>query len=170
MNFSLKKISELSFSDNSIYEALESLSDINVNYCLMITEDEEDYRFLIELGFKQIGFSGKIVTTSNGEELMNYLLRQKSYKEEIRNPTPDFILLDNRMPKKDGRQVLKEIKSNKDLMNIPVIVLTANQIDREADEFKEIGALDYAVKPSSAVELKKTFKSILSHWRQVVSG
>ena len=156
-------------SDSVIDEALNSLKDVTVNYCLMITEDEEDYRFLIELGFKQIGFSGQIVSTSNGEELMDYLLRQKSYKNEAENPTPDFILLDMRMPKKDGRQVLKEIKSNDELKNIPVIVFTANQIEGEEEELKEMGALDYVVKPSSTAELKNTFKTILDHWLEVVS-
>lgn len=156
-------------SEKSIEEALETLKDVTVNYCLMITEDEEDYRFLIELGFKQIGFSGQIVSTSNGEDLMDYLLRQKSYKDEVKNPTPDFILLDMRMPKKDGRQVLKEIKSNDKLKHIPVIVFTANQIEGEAEELKAMGALDFVVKPSSTVELKNTFKTILDHWLEVVS-
>lgn len=156
-------------SESTIEEALESLKDVTVNYCLMITEDEEDYRFLIELGFKQIGFTGQIVSTANGEDLMNYLLRKKSYKDETKNPRPDFILLDMRMPKKDGRQVLQEIKASDELKHIPVIVFTANQIDGEAEELKAMGALDYVVKPRSTAELKNTFKTILDHWLEVVA-
>jgi len=155
--------------ERAIDDALKSLENVTADYCLMITEDEEDYRFLIEFGFKQIGFSGKIISTVNGQDLMDYLLKRSKYQDQTNHPLPDFILLDMRMPKKDGRQVLIEMKEHDSLKEIPVIVFTANQIEGEREEMLSLGALDYLLKPNSTGQLKITFKAILNHWIKVIS-
>ena len=155
-------------SEDQIDDILKSLEDVTVNYNLMITEDEEDYRYLIEHGFKQVGFSGTINSTKNGQDLLDYLKYENNYAKAS-HPLPDFILLDMRMPKLDGRQTLLQIKGDEKLRKIPVIIFTANQIEGEDREMIGLGAEDYIRKPNSSQELKPTFKAILNHWLKVIS-
>ena len=125
---------------------------------ILIAEDDADDRFLLKTAFAENGYTEAIDFVENGVEVMNYLqgLEKTAY--------PSFILLDLNMPKKNGREVLKEIKEHPDLKKIPVIVFTTTKNEMEINRCYELGANSYIVKPSSFELLLKIIDQIRSYW------
>jgi CheY-like chemotaxis protein len=104
-------------------------------------------------------------TAKDGVEAMAYLRREGRFASAVR---PDLILLDLNLPKKDGREVLAEIKADPDLMRIPVVVLTTS--DAEEDILKTYGlhANCYITKPADLRQFMKVLKSIEDFWLAIV--
>lgn len=100
----------------------------------------------------------------NGEDAMNFLFKYGEYKAV---PTPDFIILDLNLPKKDGREVLIEIKHHDDLKSIPVVVLTSSS---DVDDIKMVYdnyAYCYLTKPINLIQFKKTIQSLKKFWMSI---
>jgi len=131
------------------------------NVFILIAEDDADDRFLLQSAFEENGFKDKLHFVENGVELMDYL-RNHSIKDEVKMPR--FILLDLNMPKKDGREVLKEIKQDGLLKNIPVIIFSTTNNEQEMRRCYELGANSYITKPNSFESLIKTVAAIRSYW------
>ena len=130
---------------------------------ILVAEDDADDRFLLETAFAENGFKGKLEFVENGVELLEYL---RNLKIDANNdhPLPGFILLDLNMPKKDGREVLKEIKEDPRFKKIPVIVFTTTKNENEINRCYELGANTYVVKPVGFENLVKTIEDIRSYW------
>lgn len=128
---------------------------------ILIAEDDEDDRFLLETAFQENGFKDELVFVNDGLELSNYLENVKSDSNET---VPVFVLLDLNMPKKDGREVLKEMKQDMDLKKIPVIVFTTTKNEFEIKRCYELGANTYVVKPVSFDDLVKVIREIRTYW------
>lgn len=137
---------------------------------ILIAEDDADDRYLLQTAFAEAGYPEQIDFVENGVELLNYL--QNVFSEdgaiEIKS-LPGFILLDLNMPKKDGREVLKEIKQHPVFKKIPVIVFTTTKNEIEIKRCYELGANSYIVKPISFDALLKVVENIRSYWFQTVS-
>ncbi len=133
------------------------------NIYILVAEDDADDRFLLETAFAENGFKGKLEFVENGVELLEYL---RNLKTDANNdhPLPGFILLDLNMPKKDGREVLKEIKEDPRFKKIPVIVFTTTKNENEINRCYELGANTYVVKPVGFENLVKTIEDIRSYW------
>ncbi|MBL7767868.1 MAG: response regulator [Flavipsychrobacter sp.] len=133
------------------------------NIYILVAEDDADDRFLLETAFAENGFKGKLEFVENGVELLEYL---RNLKIDANNdhPLPGFILLDLNMPKKDGREVLKEIKEDPRFKKIPVIVFTTTKNENEINRCYELGANTYVVKPVGFENLVKTIEDIRSYW------
>lgn len=124
---------------------------------ILIAEDDADDRFLLQTAFEENGFRDKLQFVENGVEMMEYLRgNQDNY--------PRFILLDLNMPKKDGREVLRELKSMPGLKKIPVIVFSTTNNEQEMRRCYELGANSYITKPNSFENLVKTIAVIRSYW------
>jgi len=130
---------------------------------ILIAEDDADDRFLLQAAFQENGFSDQLHFVDNGVELMEYL---SSIKKEGDTPCvlPKFILLDLNMPKKDGREVLKEIKQHPDLKKIPVVIFSTTNNEQEMRRCYELGANSYITKPNSFEHLLKIVANLRGYW------
>lgn len=131
---------------------------------ILIAEDDADDRFLFKTAFEEKGYEDDIEFVENGIELLKFL-----YAIEEKNPKerqyPSFILLDLNMPKKDGREVLKEIKQHPEFKKIPVVVFTTTNSENEIRRCYELGANTYVVKPVSFDSLLKVVEEIRKYWQ-----
>ena len=131
---------------------------------ILIAEDDADDRFLFKTAFEEKGYKDQIEFVENGIELWRFL-------QEIEKRTPDkrsfpsFILLDLNMPKKDGREVLREIKQHPIFKKIPVVVFTTTNSENEVKRCYELGANTYVVKPVSFDSLLKVVEEIRMYWQ-----
>lgn len=133
-------------------------------FVILIAEDDADDRYLIQTAFDEKGFSEKIDFVENGVELLNYLDSIYQDKRTEDKSYPGFILLDLNMPKKDGREVLKELKQHPVFKKIPVIIFTTTKNELEIKRCYELGANSYVVKPISFDALLKVVENIRSYW------
>ena len=138
------------------------------NLQILIAEDDADDRYLIGTAFTEKGYSEKIDFVENGVELLNYLENILVTYPDEKN-LPCVILLDLNMPKKDGREALKELKQHPIFKKIPVIVFTTTKNEIEIKRCYELGANSYVVKPLTFDELLMVVENIRSYWFQTAS-
>lgn len=133
-----------------------------------MADDNPDDRFLTKEAFFEAELDNKIDFVENGEELLDYLNRKNKYTYLIDQPLPDLILLDLNMPRKDGREALKEIKANKNLRRIPVIILTTSKAEEDVLKTYDLGASSFILKPISFDDFINVIKSFSKYWFEVV--
>jgi CheY-like chemotaxis protein len=129
------------------------IADDDLEDCEMIREAFEECRLLNKLHF-----------VHDGEELMEYLKTAGNHE----NPIPGLILLDLNMPRKDGQEVLLEIKNNVKLRHIPVIVLTTSKTEEDILRTYDLGVNSYITKPVSFASLVELIKEIGHYWFEIV--
>ena len=134
---------------------------------LMADDDDEDRHFA-EKALKKSRLCNEMRFVNDGEELMDYLNRQGKYSDPADSPEPGLILLDLNMPKKDGREALKEIKANPDLKEIPVVVLTTSEAEEDVHKAYGLGANSYISKPVTMDGMVKVMKGIGKYWFEIV--
>ena len=134
---------------------------------ILIAEDDADDRFLLQSAFKENGFNDSLLFVENGVELIDYLQNMIRFGTDAKMPR--FILLDLNMPKKDGREVLKEIKQNPHFKKIPVIIFSTTNNEQEMKRCYELGANSYITKPNSFESLIKTIAALRGYWVQTTS-
>ena len=131
---------------------------------LLVDDNEADVRLATE-ALKAAKVANSIHVVHDGVEALEYLRRQGAYATA---PRPDLILLDLNMPRKNGREVLVELKSDPDLRNIPVVVLTSSSDEADVVKSYDLHANCYIVKPVSFDGLIKVVKSLDEFWLSVV--
>ena len=134
---------------------------------ILIAEDDADDRFLLQAAFTENGFNDKLLFVENGVELVDYLIKLAQSGNNVKMPR--FILLDLNMPKKDGREVLREVKQHPDLKKIPVIIFSTTNNEQEMRRCYELGANSYITKPNSFENLIKTVAALRSYWIHTTS-
>lgn len=139
------------------------------NQPILIAEDDADDRYLLKTAFAEVGFSEQIDFVENGIEVLNYLDNIYASNDMEIKALPGFILLDLNMPKKDGREVLKELKQHPVFKKIPIIVFTTTKNEIEIKRCYELGANSYIVKPISFDALLKVVENIRSFWFHTAS-
>jgi CheY-like chemotaxis protein len=137
------------------------------NLVVMIAEDDADDRYLLQAAFDENGFTDTLHFVENGVELLSDL---NNRLKVINLPLPSFILLDLNMPKKDGREVLKEIKQIPELKRLPIIVFSTTSNRQEMLRCYELGANSYVTKPTSFEQLIKTIAQIRHYWVNINSS
>lgn len=134
---------------------------------ILIAEDDADDRFLLQAAFEENGFKDKLHFVENGVEVLEYLNTHRNGSDG--NGLPRFILLDLNMPKKDGREVLKELKQDAELKKIPVVIFSTTNNEQEMRRCYELGANSYITKPNSFESLLKTVAALRSYWTHTAS-
>jgi len=127
---------------------------------ILIAEDDADDRFLLQSAFEENGYKERLHFVENGVELLNYLQTIEGDNARL----PRFILLDMNMPKKDGGDVLKEIKQNPFLGKIPVIIFSTTNNEQEMKRCHDLGANSYITKPNTFEGLIKTVANWHNRW------
>lgn len=113
---------------------------------------------MLKAAFAENNDQNDLTFVENGEELMHYLYR---------NPLPAIILLDLNMPKKDGREALREIKADKNLRTIPVIVLTTSTEQKDVLRTYELGVNSFVIKPGTFKGLIEFTKIFSRYWFEI---
>lgn len=139
------------------------MTPIRSNLILMADDDDDD-RLLARDALAESKVQGDLHFVRDGEELMEYLFRRGRYAHADTAPRPGLILLDLNMPLKDGREALREIKSDPDLRRIPVVVLTTSKADTDIGSIYELGANSFITKPFQFEALVAVMKSIGQYW------
>ncbi len=130
---------------------------------ILIAEDDADDRFLLQAAFQENGFNDRLQFVDNGVELIEYLMQLDRSLDGMVT-LPKFILLDLNMPKKDGREVLKEIKHHPELKKIPVVIFSTTNNEQEMRRCYELGANSYITKPNSFEHLLKIVANLRGYW------
>ena len=125
---------------------------------ILIAEDDIDDRMLLQTAFEETGVQNRIEFVGNGCELLEFL------DKDDKPVYPQFILLDLNMPKKDGRETLKEIKQHPIFKKIPVVIFTTTKNEAEINRCYELGANTYVVKPDSFESLRKIAAALSEYW------
>jgi len=134
---------------------------------LMADDDDEDYMLTAE-ALHEARILNPLCRVKDGEELMDYLSLKGEYSSREKFPLPSLILLDLNMPRKDGREALKEIEAHDELRKIPVVVLTTSEAKEDIAKCYEIGANSYITKPVTFDGLVKAFKALGQYWFEIV--
>lgn len=132
---------------------------------ILLVEDSPTDALLAQEALELSRVCNNLHTVTDGVEAMAYLRKEGRYANM---PRPDLILLDLNLPKKDGREVLKEIKTREDLMRIPVVVLTTSKDEFDVLQAYGLHANCYIVKPVNFENFAEVIQSIENFWFAVV--
>lgn len=130
---------------------------------ILIVEDEEAHAELIS-GCIHSFFSVATVMVADGEQALNYLLRKGAYAEDASVRTPDLILLDLRLPRVDGLEVLRRVREADDLKRVPVVVLTSSSAPGDIEAAYEAGANSYLTKKLDYEMLSNMVEDLGKYW------
>lgn len=131
---------------------------------LLVEDNEADIRLTKE-GIKEAKIRNNLHIAKDGEEAMNFLQKRGSYRDAV---TPDLILMDLNLPKKDGRELLREIKNDETLAPIPVVVLTTSEAEKDIIKSYKLHANCYVTKPMGLDQFVEVIKAIENFWLTIV--
>jgi CheY-like chemotaxis protein len=135
---------------------------------ILMADDDPDDRMLTEDALKEAHLANDIHFVEDGEALMDYLYHRKAYADPASSPRPSIILLDLNMPKKDGREALKEIKNDPELRRIPVIIMTTSKAEQDIVRSYDLGANSYLTKPITFDELVIVMRDLGKYWFNII--
>ncbi len=133
-----------------------------------MAEDDSDDRLLVKDAMAECRWEGDLRFVENGEELLDYLMRRGKYSQPANAPRPGLILLDLNMPRKDGREALREIKADAELRRIPVVVFTTSKAGTDIGGMYELGANSFISKPIQFDALVNVMRILGQYWFSTV--
>jgi len=139
----------------------EDVRTVDESFLILLVEDNNAHAMLIMRTFERLGFSGKIDWVKDGRAALNYLHEHEIMGEGI---LPKLVMLDLRLPKLDGHEVLREMKSSERLKIIPVVVLTTSTSDDDLKKAYSNHVNSYITKPLSFDDLQKTVEEVKTYW------
>ena len=131
---------------------------------ILLVEDNPDHTELIQRNLKDHRVANAIYSVSDGEAALDYLYGKGPYQDPNKFPKPHLILLDLRLPKIDGLEVLKKIKNDDDLKSIPVVVLTTSETEADIVTAYNNHANSYLVKPVDFHKFKELMDDLGFYW------
>ncbi len=134
---------------------------------LMADDDEDDIMFAHK-ALTECRLANDFHAVRNGEELLDYLYRRGQYQKLTDSPRPGLILLDLNMPLMDGREALKEIKSDPNLRSIPIVVLTTSSAEEDIYKTYNLGANSFITKPVTFNGLVEIMCQLGRYWFEIV--
>lgn len=131
---------------------------------ILLVEDNEDHAELIKRSLAENRVANRIIWVDNGEKALHYLLHQEEYLGPGASPAPNLILLDLRLPRMDGLEVLKQIKGHGELRHIPVVILTSSAAETDIAKAYELNANSYIVKPLDFLKFTELLDDLGFYW------
>jgi len=131
---------------------------------VMLVEDNLDHAELVIRTLEQHRIANLIRHFTDGQSALDYLLRQGEFSDPALSPRPHVILLDLRLPRVDGLDVLEEIKANQEIQAIPVIILTTSEAEKDVARAYYNHANSYLVKPLGFDEFRKLMEDLGFYW------
>jgi CheY-like chemotaxis protein len=144
------------------------MSDTSKAKVVLMAEDDSDDRLLVKDAMAECRWEGDLRFVENGEELLDYLMRRGKYSQPVNAPRPGLILLDLNMPRKDGREALREIKADGELRRIPVVVFTTSKAGTDIGGMYELGANSFISKPIQFDALVHVMRILGQYWFNTV--
>lgn len=135
---------------------------------ILMADDDDDDFLLTQKALKQSKLLNTLCRVKDGEELLDYLNQRGEFAEGIECPRPGVILLDLNMPRKDGREALKEIKSDPKLRDIPVVVFTTSKAEEDIFKSYQLGVNSFITKPVTFDGLIKVMQTLGRYWFEIV--
>lgn len=136
---------------------------------ILMAEDDPEDRMLVKEAWEESRLINNLSFVCDGEELMDYLYHRNGYEDVSSYPRPGLILLDLNMPKKDGREALREIKSDDDLKDIPVVILTTSKAEEDLLKSYNLGANSFITKPVTFESMVNVMKTLAKYWFEIVA-
>jgi len=131
---------------------------------ILLVEDNEDHAELVIRGMRDHQVANTIHHVSDGEKALDYLFNRGAYADTAKNPRPNLVLLDLRLPRVDGLDVLKTIKTTPELLRIPVVVLTSSEAENDILQSYDFHANSYIVKPLDFKTFTRLMKDLGFYW------
>jgi CheY-like chemotaxis protein len=135
---------------------------------ILLADDDEEDRMLACDALTESRLLNDIHCVTDGEDLMDYLHRRGKHTMPAEAPRPGLILLDLNMPKKDGREALREIKSDPTLRQIPVVVMTTSKAHEDIFQCYDSGASSFISKPVTFEGLIEVMKELGRYWFEII--
>lgn len=136
---------------------------------ILMADDDPDDRLMAQEALQEARVANQLHLVGDGEELLEFLLRRGRYAPPAEAPRPGMILLDLNMPRKDGREALREIKANPDLRSIPVVVLTTSRAEEDILRSYDLGVNSFITKPVTFSGLVEVMKALGRYWFEIVA-
>jgi two-component system response regulator len=135
---------------------------------ILMADDDPDDRQLTKEAFEESRLANDLRFVEDGVELLDYLNRRGKYTDPANSPRPGIILLDLNMPRKDGREALKEIKSDPRFRRIRVIVMTTSKLEEDIVRSYNLSAASYIAKPITFEGLVEVVRTLGKYWLEIV--
>lgn len=135
---------------------------------ILMADDDEDDRLLAKEAMVESRVLNSLRFVEDGVELIAYLRGEGKYGDRAEYPMPGLILLDLNMPKKDGREALRDIKADADLRRIPVVILTTSKAEEDMLRGYDLGAASYITKPVTFDALVDLMGALGRYWVEIV--
>jgi CheY-like chemotaxis protein len=135
---------------------------------ILIADDDPEDRMLAEDALVESRLANDIRFVEDGEELLEYLRASGRYAPPEQAPRPGIILLDLNMPRKDGREALREIKSDPELRRIPIVVLTTSKAEEDIYRTYDLGVNSFITKPVTFDALVQVMRALGEYWFEIV--
>ena len=136
---------------------------------IVVADDDPDDRMMIEEAFEENRLKNNLAFVEDGEQLINYLKCEGEYAGTKRRNPVGVILLDLNMPRMDGREALKIIKSDPELQRIPVVVLTTSKEEEDILRTYDLGVSSFITKPVTFDTLVEVVKVVGKYWFEIVA-
>lgn len=134
---------------------------------IVLVEDNPDDAYLTLRAMKNLNLENNVIHLKNGEEAINFIIKKLPIDGKVVSPDVKLVLLDLRMPKVSGVEVLQEIRKNPATAGLPVVVLTASHDDPDIQRCKELGANSYIIKPVTAERFSKVIEEVAHYWTEL---
>jgi len=135
---------------------------------ILMADDDEDDRMMTKEALDESRLANEMRFVVDGEELIDYLYHRGKFEDPADSPRPGLILLDLNMPRKDGREALKEIKEDPNLRQIPIVVLTTSKAEEDIYRTYDLGVNSFITKPVSFEGLVFVISNLAQYWFQIV--
>jgi CheY-like chemotaxis protein len=135
---------------------------------ILMADDDADDRLMTKEAFEESRLANDLRFVEDGEELMDYLQRRGKYSDPANSPRPGLILLDLNMPRKDGREALREIKADPNLKHIRIVILTTSKAEEDIFRTYDLSAASYITKPVTFESLVEVIWTLGKYWLEIV--
>lgn len=134
------------------------------NCCILLVEDNADDVLLVKRAFRKAQIANPIHVASDGDAAVAYLAGQGSFADRAKYPMPILILLDLKLPRRSGAEVLAWLREQPIVKRIPVVILTSSREKRDVEQLYDLGANSYLVKPVEFDDLLAMMRTLNMYW------
>jgi CheY-like chemotaxis protein len=136
---------------------------------ILAADDEESDRLILTLAFESANLPNPLITVGDGQEVVDYLSDHAPFADRATHPLPALLLLDLKMPRMNGLEVLAWLATRSDFKNLPVVVLSSSPDDSDIRKARELGARDYFIKPHVLSDWVNFLQGLQDRWLSAAS-